>query len=370
MANKKLPQEIRAYTHDDAERPNNPPVGLASARTDPDMPAQRYEHDPHVDPFLSWANKPERTSFDVPTVSLHVHETIDPRAIIEQVQKPASIQPSLFEPFKNPRPFREAIDFYKHRDGWTNRMIAGDSLLVMNSLLQKESTAGKVQMIYMDPPYGIKYGSNFQIAVNNRNVIDGKAEHLSSEPEQIRAFRDTWEMGIHSYLSHLRDRFLLARDLLSERGSLFVQMGKENVGRVMMLLDEVFGAKNRVTMIAYATAGGSSSNTLSDVSDYLLWYARDRERVKYRQLYEPLNRREVIDLFDWHAHVELSDGTVRQLTDDERFAPDRYLPEGAKIYQRMDLTSQGHSHTGRSEPFFWKWQAMALPRGETLERLA
>lgn len=156
MAKKKLPQEIRAYTHDGAERPNNPPVGLASARTDPDMPAQQYEHDPHVDPFLSWADKSERTSFDVPTVSLHVHESIDPRTIIEQVQKPASVQHSLFEQFENPRPFREAIDFYKHRDGWTNRMIAGDSLLVMNSLLQKESMAGKVQMIYMDPPYGIK----------------------------------------------------------------------------------------------------------------------------------------------------------------------------------------------------------------------
>ena len=377
MAKKKLPQEIRAYTHDGADRPNNPPVGLASARTDPDVPAQQYEHDPHVDPFLSWADKSERTSFDVPTVSLHVHESIDPRTIIEQVQKPASVQHSLFEQFENPRPFREAIDFYAHRDGWTNRMIAGDSLLVMNSLLQKESMAGKVQMIYMDPPYGIKYGSNFQIAVNNRNVVDGKSEHLSTEPEQIRAFRDTWEMGIHSYLSHLRDRFLLAKDLLTESGSLFVQMGKENMGRVMMLLDEVFGADNRVTMIAYATAGGSSSNTLSDVSDYLLWYARDKEQVKYRQLYAPLSRREVIDLFNWDAYVELSDGTVRQLTDDERFAPDRYIPAGAKVFQRVDLTSQGHSPTGRSEPFVWNGREWHCRSGthwrvshEGLERLA
>jgi len=163
MADNKLPQEIQAYAHDGAKLPNNPPVGLASARTDPEMPAQQFGHDPHVDPFLSWANEVERASFDVPTVSLHVHESIDLRTIIEQVQKPASIQHSLFEQFENPRPFREAIDFYKHRDGWTNRMIVGDSLLVMNSLLQKESVAGKVQMIYMDPPYGNKCGSNSQI---------------------------------------------------------------------------------------------------------------------------------------------------------------------------------------------------------------
>lgn len=377
MAKKKLSQEIRAYTHDGAERPNNPPVGLASARTDPDMPAQQYEHDPHVDPFLSWADKSERTSFDVPTVSLHVHETIDPRTIIEQVQKPASIQPSLFEQFENPRPFREAVDFYKHKDGWTNRMVAGDSLLVMNSLLQKESMAGKVQMIYMDPPYGIKYGSNFQIAVNSRNVVDGKSEHLSTEPEQIRAFRDTWEMGIHSYLSHLRDRFLLAKELLTESGSLFVQIGKENQARVQMLLDEVLGTENRVAMISYATTGGSSANTLPEVADYILWYAQDKTQVKARQIYERLTRKELVRMMSSYVMVEMPDGEVRGLTPDERSDPARHIPPGARIFKRMNLDSQGHSHTGRSEPFTWNGKEYPCPTGmhwsvshEAMEHLA
>ena len=377
MAKKKSPQEIRAYTHDGAERPNNPPVGLASARTDPDMPAQRYEHDPHVDPFLSWADKSERTSFDVPTVSLHVHESIDPRTIIEQVQKPASIQPSLFEQFENPRPFREAIDFYRHKDDWTNRMVAGDSLMVMNSLLQKESMAGKVQMIYMDPPYGIKYGSNFQPFVNSRDVVDGKASHLTAEPEAIRAFRDTWEMGIHSYLSHLRDRLLLAKDLLAESGSLFVQMGVDNMPRVSMLLDEVFGAENRMGVITYVTGGSSSVQTIPNVADYILWYARDKKQAKYRQLYEALSRPDIIKLFNWDAYLELRDGTSRKLTPEERSDPDRHIPQGARLYQRVEITSQKHSTTGRSEPFVWNGNTYHCRKNsqwsvshEALERLA
>ncbi|MCY4674171.1 MAG: site-specific DNA-methyltransferase [Bacteroidetes bacterium] len=377
MAKKKLPQEIRAYTHDGAERTNNPPVGLASARTDPDMPAQRYEHDPHVDPFLSWAGKSDRTSFDVPTVSLHVHETIDPRTIIEQVQKPASVQPSLFEPFEYPRPFREAIDFYRHKDDWTNRMVAGDSLMVMNSLLQKESMTGKVQMIYMDPPYGIKYGSNFQPFVNSRDVVDGKASHLTAEPEAIRAFRDTWELGIHSYLSHLRDRLLLAKDLLAESGSLFVQMGVDNMPRMSMLLDEVFGVENRMGVITYVTGGSSAVQTIPNVADYILWYARDKKQAKYRQLYETLSRPEIIKLFNWDAYLELRDGTSRKLTPEERSDPDHHIPQGARLYQRVKITSQGHSTTGRSEPFVYNGDTYRCRKNsqwsvshEALERLA
>lgn len=352
MAKPGKQREIKSYVHEGEERPNNPPVGLATVQSDPDVPAATYQHDPHIDPFLSWAGKAERTSFEVPTVSLHVHETIDPRTIIEQLLKTPGGEHQL-PLFEHPRPLREAIDFYRHRDGWSNRMIAGDSLVVMNSLLQKESMAGKVQMVYMDPPYGIKYGSNFQPFVHSRSVVDGKAEHLTAEPEQIRAFRDTWEMGIHSYLNHLRDRILLARELLTESGSIFVQMGKENRARVTLLLDEVFGAENRVAEISYVTSGGSSANTLPEVADFLLWYGKDRVQVKYRQLYETLSRREVIELFNWDANIELPDGTVRGLTDDERLAPDRVLPKGARLYSRADIASQGHSQTGRSEPFVW-----------------
>ena len=177
-------------------------------------------------------------------------------------------------PEENP-PIRQAIEFYKHRHNWTNRLIAGDSLLVMNSLLEKEGLGGQVQIVYIDPPYGIRYGSNFQPFVNRREVIDGKDEDLTGEPEQIRAFRDTWELGIHSYLTYLRDRLLLARELLHESGSVFVQIGDENVHRVGMVMDEIFGASNRMATISYATTGASSASTLPEVADYLLWYAKE-----------------------------------------------------------------------------------------------
>jgi adenine-specific DNA-methyltransferase len=216
---------IESYEHRDKERVNNPPVGLVTPETDPDagQKKKRYAYDPHLDPQLVWAGKAEHTSFEVPTVSLHVHERIDPRSIIEAVRKRngngGAGQLPLFE-IERQEPLRNAIEFYQHRHGWTNRLIAGDSLLVMNSLLEKEGMAGKVQMIYIDPPYGIKYGSNFQPFVNKRDVKDGKDEDLTAEPEQIRAFRDTWELGIHSYLTYLRDRLLLARELLTESGSI------------------------------------------------------------------------------------------------------------------------------------------------------
>jgi adenine-specific DNA-methyltransferase len=202
-------KSIEQYDHKGKERCNNPPVGLVTPETDKEGGKKTYSYDPHLDPTLIWAGKTEHTSFDIPTVSLHVHERIDPRTIIESVRKRGNgveRQKSLFEFTEENPPLREAIEFYKHRHNWSNRMIAGDSLLVMNSLIEKEGMAGKVQMIYIDPPYGIKYGSNFQPFVNKREVKDGKDEDLTQEPEMIKAFRDTWELGIHSYLTYLRDR--------------------------------------------------------------------------------------------------------------------------------------------------------------------
>ena len=357
---------IESYDHRDKERVNNPPVGLVTPDTDKDGSERTYAYDPHLDPQLDWAGKAEHTSFEVPTVSLHVHERIDPRSIIEAVRKydGTESQLSLFAaPEENP-PIRQAIEFYKHRHNWTNRLIAGDSLLVMNSLLGKEGLGGQVQMVYIDPPYGIKYGSNFQPFVNKRDVTDGKDADLTTEPEQIRAFRDTWELGIHSYLSYLRDRLLLVRELLHESGSCFVQIGDENVHRVGMVMDEIFGAENRVATISYATTGGSSANTLPQVADYLLWYAKDTECVKYRQLYEPLTRAEVIDFFNWDAMIELSDGQCRKPTMEERFDPDKYLPIDARIYGRMPLSSRGISTTGRSEPYEWNGQLFRCPTGQ------
>src|SRR3990172_4480015 len=204
---------IEHYEHKGKTRANNPPVGLVTPETDPDAGKRTWAHDPHLDPQLVWAGKAEHTSFEVPTVSLHVHERIDPRTIIEAVRRRNggnAQQLSFFNALEENPPLREAIEFYKHKHNWSNRLIAGDSLLVMNSLIEKEGLAGQVQMVYFDPPYGIKYGSNFQPFVNNRDVKDGKDEDLTQEPETIKAFRDTWELGLHSYLTYLRDRLLLA----------------------------------------------------------------------------------------------------------------------------------------------------------------
>jgi adenine-specific DNA-methyltransferase len=331
---------IEHYDHKGQTRMNNPHVGLVNSDNDDGgATSQRYQYDPHLDPQLVWAGKAERTSFEVPTVSLHVHERIDPRTVIEAVQKKtpdAASQPSLFE--TDDKPYREAIEFYKHSQGWTNRLIAGDSLLVMNSLLQKESMGSKVQMIYFDPPYGIKYGSNFQPFVNKRDVKDGKDEDLTQEPEMIKAFRDTWELGIHSYLSYMRDRLLLAKELLHESGSIFVQISDENVHHVKSLLEEVFGTNNFCGFISFQTTTGQSSKLLSSVADYLLWFAVNKQRVKYKQLYQSKS----VDQLGFNDWVEELNGKTRRPTRDEARNPST-LPQGSKIFRSDNLTSDGVS---------------------------
>lgn len=286
----KKKRPIETYEHKGKERANNPPVGLVTPDTDPDEGKKKtYEYDPHLDPQLQWAGKTEHTSFEVPTVSLHVHERISPRTIIEAVKKrnggQSDEQLSLFDSAEENPPIREAVEFYKHAQGWSNRMVAGDSLLVMNSLLEKEGMAGKVQMVYLDPPYGIKYGSNFQPFVNKRDVKDGKDDDLTAEPEQIRAFRDTWELGIHSYLTYLRDRLLLARELLTESGSVFVQISDENAHHVRELMDEVFGMGNFVSTITFRkTNKALGAKLLGRVTDYIIWYAKEKPLIKFRRL--------------------------------------------------------------------------------------
>ena len=327
-------REVENYTHTGKERVNNPPVGLVTPETDKDAGKTTYAYDPHLDPQLVWAGKAEHTSFKVPTVSLHVHERIDPRTIVEAVRRRSDSEPqcSLFAvPAENP-PIRQAIEFYKHKHNWTNRLIAGDSLL------EKEGLGGQVQMVYIDPPYGIRYSSNFQPFVNKREVTDGKDEDLTQEPETIRAFRDTWELGIHSYLAYLRDRLLLARELLHESGSVFMQIGDENLHHVREMMDETLGKGNFVAQIYFSTTGGFAASTLSRVGDYLVWYARDRTKVKYRQLF--LEKPGLKTGDKAYKNIELADGSRRLMSKDERSGR-KPLPEGSRIFRYDNLQSSG-----------------------------
>ena len=243
------------------------------------------------------------------------------------------LQPSLFERPEEKLPLRDAIDFYKHAHGWSNRLIAGDSLLVMNSLLEKEGMAGQVQMVYIDPPYGIKYGSNFQPFVNKRDVKDGKDEDLTQEPEMIRAFRDTWELGIHSYLTYLRDRLLLARELLKETGSCFVQIGEDNLHLVRDLLDETFGGHNFMSLITFRVKNMPfGAKYLDNMYDHLLWYAKDKDRVTFRRAFVP----RPADPAEF-SFVEEQDGTRRKVSDEERRDPGA-LPLAHTFFRGLTFT--------------------------------
>lgn len=255
-------ENVGDYRHDEARRKNNPPAGIAPTYEARERRATSYAYDPHLDPQLQWAGKAEHTSFEVDVVSLHIHERISTRAILEAVKKPEP-QLSLFG--ETVLPMDQQIEFYQHEVGWANRLVLGDSLLVMNSLLVKEGMAGKVQMIYIDPPYGIKYSSNFQPRVDRRDVKD-KDEDLTHEPEQIKAYRDTWKLGTHSYLTYLRDRLLLARELLSENGSIFVQIGEENIHLLRCVLDEVFKSENFCRQISYITTSFQADRLITSTA--------------------------------------------------------------------------------------------------------
>jgi len=329
-------REIENYAHTDKDRANNPPVGLVTPETDQEAGDASYTYDPHLDPQLDWSGRAEHTSFEVPTVSLHVHERIDSRTIVEAVRKRNGTdrQESLFnDPSENP-PIRQAIEFYRHRHNWSNRLIAGDSLLVMNSLLEKEGLGGQLQTIYIDPPYGIRYGSNFQPFVNRRNVTDGRDSDLTSEPETIRAFRDTWELGIHSYLTYLRDRLTLAKDLLCEKGSCFVQISDENVHLVRNLMDEIFGPKNFMSLISFRTKIPLNARHLPNVADYLAWYAKDKQQVKFNRLFVQRD----VGADTLFSSCLLSDGQVVPARDlSKKDAKD------ARYFRLIDLMATGYT---------------------------
>ncbi len=332
---------LEQYQHTTVKRANNPQVGLVSGTLDSKPKKKTYQHDPYIDPTLSWAGKAEGASFGVDTVSLHIHERIDPKRIIKQVLKKTEetvkLQPSLFEqPSENLNTEKE-FDFYGHTKNWSNRLIAGDSLLVMNSLLEKEKMAGKVQMIYIDPPYGIKYNSNFQPFTNKRDVKDRDDDSIPAEPEMIKAFRDTWELGIHSYLTYLRDRLQLSHDLLHESGSIFLQISDENVHHIRELLDEIFGMENFVAQINFRSMSPLGQSGMARVYDYILWYARDKKKMKYRSIF--INRE--IEEEPEFCYLDTGDGLYKKLNREEIAA----LPadQRKKIFKRSTLTSSGYT---------------------------
>jgi len=293
-------------------------------------------------PFLNWAGKAERLSFEVPTLPLFVHERLSTKAILETLKgHTRDRQQDMFQLFGDPQHSvtDQILGAYEHTDKWVNRMILGDSLVVMNSLLRYEFLSEQVQMIYIDPPYGVKFGSNFQPFVRRRDVKHNDDEDLTREPEMVQAYRDTWELGLHSYLTYLRDRLILARDLLSPTGSIFVQISDENLHHVREVMDEVFGSENFVGIINVAkTSGLSSVDSLAVACDYLLWYSRDRERIKYQPLFverEPHGEEAQI-----YSHIELEDGSRRPLTKAEREGREP-IPQNARRYRVDNLTKPG-----------------------------
>ena len=375
------PTPISALRHGD-ERTNIPTGELAEFVADDERRPTwiTYPRDPSVSPQLVWVGKEEQDTDDlaVPAPPVYIQEKIHPQIIIENLRRTAredGVEPglTLFDDFRDDLPFEEKVDFYAHQQGWANRLILGDSLHVMASLAEKERLRGKVQMVYLDPPYGIKFGSNWQVSTRDRDVRDGKDTDLVRQPEQIKAFRDTWELGVHSYLTYLRDRLTVARDLLTDSGSLFVQIGDGNVHLVRNLLDEVFGADNFVSLVTFAKTSGFQSSALSGSADYLVWYARSRDALKYRPSLAP--RTLADDVGRRYTRIELPDGTRRVMTSEERANP-ATLPDGSRVYRHDNLASQGVSSEG-SVPFEFHGRTFYPPRGshwkttaEGLRRLA
>ncbi len=336
------PTPITSHTHH-ATRANIPTEELRDFVAEDEAAPKTllYPRDPSLDPQLVWRGKDEqdRQPLAVPSAPIYIQETIHPHYLVEDLRAAARrdepAQLSMFDDLYAGLDFDQRVDFYQHGQQWTNRMILGDSLLVLTSLAEKEGLKGQVQMIYLDPPYGIKFGSNWQVSTRKRDVKDGKAEDATRQPEQVRAFRDTWQLGIHSYLAYLRDRFMVARELLTETGSIFVQIGDENVHLVRSVLDEVFGSENNVASIVIRKTAGQTSELLSGTADFILWYAKSKDTVKFRALYTDKLTSDSMERYD---QVELPSGLRRPLTMDEK-ADDKLVPTGSRRYQASATTS-------------------------------
>ncbi|KSV61480.1 hypothetical protein N185_10675 [Sinorhizobium sp. GW3] len=332
---------VGIITHDE-RRANIPPAELEPVLAEDDkkpirLAFERRNRD--LDPQLVWRGKdPDQAELTVDAPPIYLQEQVHPKALIDDLRSGREKAEDLFGHFGLTDEDREAeIEFYRHTRKWSNRMILGDGLQVMSSLAEREGLKGQVQAIYIDPPYGIKFNSNFQWSTTSRDVKDGKLDHLTREPEQVRAFRDTWRDGIHSYLSYLRDRLTVARELLAESGSCFVQIGDENVHRVRALMDEVFGQENFVSQICYQTTPYATSNFLPPVYDNILWYGRNIGHLKYRPLFKDKSDLASIDRFS--TLVSEDRATTRPMTKSERATGQ--LPEGWSLFQAVSLVSPG-----------------------------
>ena len=335
---------INHYEHAD-KLPNNPTQELSGFAEDDEFAPTRYPRDIALDPQLVWKGKDQQNDNDleVQAVPIYIQEHIQPQAIIEvlreQQEKEEDQIATLFEGF-NDLDFEQKIEFYQHEQNWHNRFILGDSLAVMNSLAEKEGFKNSVQMIYFDPPYGIKFGSNWQVSTRKREVSDTKAEDVTPQPEQVKAFRDTWELGIHSYLAYLRDRLVVARELLSDSGSIFVQIGDENVHLVRSLLDETFGSENFISMITFSKTSPLGSKLLINCCDYIIWFAKSKSQCKYHPIFVP----KAVGEGTAYKYVELTDGTKRQMTKEEQQRPS-LLPEGSTPFTLGNLLSTGYTQS-------------------------
>jgi very-short-patch-repair endonuclease/DNA modification methylase len=312
------------------------------------------------EPFLNWTGKAERLSFQVPTLPLFVHERLSTRAIIETLKSHKVEKGEQLNLFNDPKwsITDQILRAYEYHDKWVNRMILGDSLVTMNSLLQYEGMGGKVQMIYIDPPYGVKFGSNFQPFVRKRDVKHNDDDDFTREPEMVQAYRDTWELGLHSYLSYLRDRLLLARELLTDSGSVFVQISDENVHHVRELMDEVFGGENFVSQIAFKTTAGKSSNRIDSIYDIILWYSKNNQTLKFRPIFVSRSQEETDQRY---CYLQLPDGTNQRLSN-EQLQGLEIIPEG-KRFRITALNSQGETSGETSLPFEWNGQTFYPPKG-------
>jgi adenine-specific DNA-methyltransferase len=375
---------VEALRHNDKRR-NIPTAELEPVMDEKDKSPIRLAYERRnrdLDPQLVWRGKDEQDWSDliVQAPPLYIQEKVHPKVLIDDLLRQSKERreeasppvPDLFADF-NGLPDKEALtEFYQHDANWSNRMILGDSLSVMASLAEREGLRGKVQCIYIDPPYGIRFNSNFQWSTTSRDVKDGNKDHITREPEQVKAFRDTWRDGIHSYLTYLRDRLTVARDLLADSGSIFVQIGDENVHRVRALMDEVFGDSNQLNMIFFEKTTGDTGLFLNHVGDFILWYAKSRDHTKYRQLY--FSKTIGAAGASQYIYVEADDGTRRPASEIELargVAGLRFWSHDNMTSQRPpgDFPVQIEGRTIRPNRGYWKTGEAGMERLSRSRRL-